>query len=252
VGDRAAAANLLIDLATCGDGGYAALCNVHLLMEGKKHVSVADALCGASVIFSDGAPVAWLQRRLRAERARRVAGPDLMLDVIDRGRSHGLRHVLFGGTAQVSSAVESSLRKRFGGVAIVGAEYPSAESLIEDEQRWLGEIRDAGAHVVWCALGAPKQELWMARVAEALRPAFLVGVGAAFDFHAGAKERAPLWMQDRGLEWLHRLATEPGRLGGRYARTNSAFVVAATSEIVRGRLFAPLPSLTGSAEARGE
>ena len=76
----------------------------------------------------------------------------------------------------------------------------------------------------------------MARRAGALAPALVLGVGAAFDFHAGTKERAPAWMQRVGLEWLHRLGTEPGRLAGRYVTTNAAFVAAAATHLARRRI----------------
>ena len=88
-------------------------------------------------------------------------------------------------------------------------------------------------HVVWCAFGAPKQELWMYRNAAALAPALVLGVGAAFEYHAGTKKRAPVWMQRAGLEWLFRFASEPMRLGPRYVRTNSEFLVRAMASGLR-------------------
>jgi N-acetylglucosaminyldiphosphoundecaprenol N-acetyl-beta-D-mannosaminyltransferase len=89
--------------------------------------------------------------------------------------------------------------------------------------------------VIWCAFGAPRQELWMAAHAKELAPAVLVGVGAAFDFLSGEKARAPIWMQRSGLEWLHRLLHEPRRLAGRYVQTNTEFALRAVLEVTRGR-----------------
>jgi N-acetylglucosaminyldiphosphoundecaprenol N-acetyl-beta-D-mannosaminyltransferase len=103
----------------------------------------------------------------------------------------------------------------------------------------LRRVRSTNPHIVWCALGAPKQELWMAREADRLAPAFVVGVGAAFDFLAETKRRAPLWMQQSGLEWLHRLLSEPRRLSGRYAQTNCEFAL---------RTLADLPHLRRAAQ----
>jgi N-acetylglucosaminyldiphosphoundecaprenol N-acetyl-beta-D-mannosaminyltransferase len=88
---------------------------------------------------------------------------------------------------------------------------------------------------VWLSLGCPKQELWMLRYAQELAPALVAGVGAAFDFHAGTKPRAPAWVQRAGLEWLHRLLSEPRRLASRYARTNSEFLLLAGREFLRQR-----------------
>jgi N-acetylglucosaminyldiphosphoundecaprenol N-acetyl-beta-D-mannosaminyltransferase len=99
----------------------------------------------------------------------------------------------------------------------------------------VAQICETEPHVVWCAFGAPKQELWMHRNASALTPALVLGVGAAFDFHAGTKKRAPVWMQRAGLEWLHRLCSEPRRLAGRYLITNSEFLLRASAQLVRRR-----------------
>jgi N-acetylglucosaminyldiphosphoundecaprenol N-acetyl-beta-D-mannosaminyltransferase len=102
-------------------------------------------------------------------------------------------------------------------------------------RRVIDEISGARPHVVWCALGAPKQELWMHRHAAELSPSLVMGVGAAFDFIAQTKARAPVWMQRHSLEWLHRMACEPRRLSGRYIRTNSEFVLRAAFELLRQR-----------------
>jgi N-acetylglucosaminyldiphosphoundecaprenol N-acetyl-beta-D-mannosaminyltransferase len=139
----------------------------------------------------------------------------------------GLRHFLFGSTPEVLER----LRERFGD-AIVGAVSPPFGNVGADA---VEEIRATRPDVIWCALGAPKQELWMATHADALAPALLLGVGAAFDFVAGTKPRAPRWMQRTSLEWAHRLATEPRRLAGRYARTNTEFALRICLELTRRR-----------------
>jgi N-acetylglucosaminyldiphosphoundecaprenol N-acetyl-beta-D-mannosaminyltransferase len=155
--------------------------------------------------------------------ARRIAGPDLFAAVLDAGREANLRHFLFGSTPEVIAALSERIRSRFPGIEIAGTLAPQPGE--ERSAACVESIRAAEPHVVWVALGAPKQEVWMADHVAALAPALLVGVGAAFDFHAGTKSRAPGWMQTRGLEWLHRLATEPRRLGWRYLSTNTQFAV---------------------------
>jgi N-acetylglucosaminyldiphosphoundecaprenol N-acetyl-beta-D-mannosaminyltransferase len=135
-----------------------------------------------------------------------------------------LRHFLFGSTPAVLGSLERRIRQRFSGVAIAGVLAPPHGD--ERSAACVEAIAATEPHVVWVALGAPKQELWMADHAAALASSLLVGVGAAFDFHAGLKPRAPHWMQERGLEWLHRLATEPRRLGWRYLSTNTLFALA--------------------------
>lgn len=234
VGDIASAADAAIERALSGAGGYGVLCNVHVLMTARREPEVMAALEGAWTVFPDGAPVAWFQRRAGMRAAERIGGPDLMPAVLDRGRAHGIRHALFGSTPDVVVALAERLRERFPGVEIVATHAPATGE--EDDESELARVVAARPHVVWCALGAPKQELWMARCASALAPAIVLGVGAAFDFHAGAKDRAPTWVQRAGLEWLHRLGSEPRRLVVRYVTTNAAFVGAAATQLMRRRL----------------
>lgn len=233
-GDIDSAADLVIERARGGEGGFACLCNVHVLVTARRDESVRAALRDAWVVFPDGAPVAWLQRRLGARGAQRIAGPDLMPLVIDRGRGVGLRHFLYGSTQSVLNSLERSLARRYPGAEFVGTYAPPFGKAIDEAN--LDAVVSAEPDVVWCALGAPKQELWMSRNAGALRPALLVGVGAAFDFNAGTKTRAPEWMQSTGLEWLHRLGGEPARLAPRYLTTNYAFVVTAAKALLKERL----------------
>jgi N-acetylglucosaminyldiphosphoundecaprenol N-acetyl-beta-D-mannosaminyltransferase len=225
------AASAIVERALCGEGGHVSLLNVHVLMAAQRDLRLAAALGSAWRVFPDGAPVAWLQRRRGATRAERVAGPDLMLEVLRRDREARLRHFLFGSTPDVVRLLTQRLRAGFPDCNIVGtlAPLPGAER----DLAVLEQIRATEPHLIWAAFGAPKQELWAHEHARALAPALVVGVGAAFDFNAGAKQRAPRWMQDAGLEWLHRLASEPRRLGWRYLSTNSRFVVQVLREIAR-------------------
>ena len=222
-GGLEAAADTVVARALSGEGGYACFANVHVVVSARRDPSLRAALDSAWAVFADGAPIAWAQRR-SGVCADRVAGPDLMQAVLDRGRDAGLRHFLFGSTPDVISCLEASLRDSFGGLQIVGCHAPPADE--ENSVEALEAIADARPHVVWTALGAPKQEIWAARHAAALASSLVVGVGAAFDFHAGRKRRAPHWMQRAGLEWLHRLAFEPRRLGWRYLSTNTLFALA--------------------------
>jgi N-acetylglucosaminyldiphosphoundecaprenol N-acetyl-beta-D-mannosaminyltransferase len=231
IGDVDSAATGVLAQAMAGDGGYGVLCNVHVLMTAHRSPGVMDALQAAWAVFPDGAPIAWLQRRAGASNAARIGGPDLMPAVFDRGRVHGTRHALFGSTPEVVARVARNAKIAFPGINIVATHAPLFGR--ESDQAALDRLRDARADIVWCALGAPKQELWMARHAELLAPALVLGVGAAFDFQAAVKIRAPQCMQRAGLEWLHRLLSEPRRLASRYAKTNMSFIVAAAPVVLR-------------------
>jgi N-acetylglucosaminyldiphosphoundecaprenol N-acetyl-beta-D-mannosaminyltransferase len=151
------------------------------------------------------------------------------------GRRLGLRHFLFGSTTDVLARLSERLAVTVPDVEIAGSYSPPPGS--EDSAQALAAIRATEPDVVWVALGAPRQELWMLRNAGRVG-ALMLGVGAAFDFHAGTKQRAPVWMQELGLEWLHRFVSEPRRLGPRYLKTNTAFLFLALQELHAHRAHA--------------
>lgn len=233
VGDLERAAASVVERARSGRRGHAVLGNVHVLVTAQHDRELAHALRDAWAVFPDGAPVAWLQRRRGRAAAQRIAGAELMLAVARAGNPYGLRHAFFGGTPDTLETLQRRLADEVPGILICAAVAPPFAPLDELGQH-ADEIRAAAPDVVWVALGAPKQEVFMARHGESLG-ALSLGVGAAFDFLSGAKARAPRWMQRTGLEWAHRLASEPRRLAGRYLRTNSEFVVRAAVDLHRGR-----------------
>jgi N-acetylglucosaminyldiphosphoundecaprenol N-acetyl-beta-D-mannosaminyltransferase len=234
--DLDGAARSVVAMACDRQGGYACFCNVHVLMLAQRIPELREALCAARVVFPDGAPVAWLQRRGGLAGASRIAGPDLMPRVFELGQRFGLRHYLLGSTEHVLRRCERTLGRAFPAAQIVGTCSPPFSDLdARENAAVLVAIRNAAPDLVWVGLGAPKQELWMRAHAQSVAPALALGVGAAFDFVARTTPRAPAWMQRHGLEWFHRLAREPRRLGGRYLRTNSAFVVRASLELARER-----------------
>jgi len=238
VGDLDDGSDALVEHAASGRGGYACLCNVHVLTEALHDAELQTILRSAAIRFPDGEPVAWLLRRTGHGRARRIGGPDLLPRVVDRGRAVGLRHFLAGSTEENLARVADALRGHFAGAEIVGTQaLPYAHEPPVDE-RLLEQAREARAQVLWVSLGAPKQERWMVRAAPLLPDVMLAGVGAAFDFVAGTKPRAPALMQRAGLEWLHRMASEPRRLTSRYIRSNSEFVGRTAWELARRRLRA--------------
>ena len=229
---------LVIDSAVSERGGYACLCNVHVLETAHRDPLVMAALDDAKVVFPDGTPIVWAQRASYRDGAPfdRIAGPDLMERVLRDGRVHGMRHALYGSTEDVVGRLRATVARRYPGAEIVASVTPPfGEQTEEEVTKQVEAIRASRPHVVWIALGAPRQELWAAKYAPLLEPAFVVAVGAAFDFLAGVKPRAPRWMRRAGLEWLHRLSLEPARLGRRYVTTNTTFLLRAASSLVRRR-----------------
>jgi N-acetylglucosaminyldiphosphoundecaprenol N-acetyl-beta-D-mannosaminyltransferase len=169
----------------------------------------------------------WALNLLGHELSSRVYGPDLMWKACERAARTGTRFYLYGGRNQGALVqLALNLRQAFPGLRIVGGYSPPFRELEPDEEaRVLEEIDASGADVVWVGIGVPKQEKWMASVRPRLRVPVLIGVGAAFDFHAGLISQAPGWMQRLGLEWAFRLSREPRRLWRRYVRYNPRFVV---------------------------
>src|SRR6202035_135399 len=199
--------------------GYLTAAAVNLVMSAHEDPDARAAVLGATLAVPDGQPLVWALRALGHPRATRVYGPDLMVHFCARAARAGTPIYLYGGrTPEALELLESRLRERFPGLRIAGGFSPPFRALsAEEEERAIADINSSGAAVVWVGTGQPKQEKWMLRMRPRLDAPLLVGVGAAFDFHAGLVSQAPPWMQRSGLEWVYRLAREPRRAGGGHA-----------------------------------
>ena len=210
---------------------------VHGIVTANRDPEIRLAINGASLATKDGMPVALWCRASGFPDSRRVSGSDLMEELCATGLDKGARHYFYGSTPHVLEQLTDRLRDRFPGLAIVGHRSPPFRSLSPDEEAAeIAAINATRPDFVWVGLGMPKQERWMARNIGKIDAAALLGVGAAFDFHAGVKRRAPGWMQRHGLEWLFRLATEPRRLARRYVIDNSSFILLVVGHLISGRL----------------
>jgi N-acetylglucosaminyldiphosphoundecaprenol N-acetyl-beta-D-mannosaminyltransferase len=210
--------------ATNSERVRAHFCTVHSLVEATSNPALAAAFDSATMVCTDGMPLVWVARRRGARDAARVAGPDVMLALCDRGRAAGLQHYFLGGAPGVAEGLTKRLTERFPGLLVAGVSSPPFRPPTNDEDADLvARIDASGAQVVWVGLGSPKQELWAAEHAGRLAAPVILPVGAAFDYHSGRLRRAPRWMRRLGLEWLFRLAMEPRRLWRRYLTTNVRF-----------------------------
>jgi N-acetylglucosaminyldiphosphoundecaprenol N-acetyl-beta-D-mannosaminyltransferase len=216
------------------------LCNAWTLAYGLKDPAHADRVDSGDLNLPDGMPLVWLGKRFGLPISNRVYGPDLMSQTLDQGRISGLRHYLYGTTEETLSQLQERLETRFPGAQIVGSEAPPFRpSTRIEEQSLAARIRDTQADVVWIGLGTPQQDELVHRLRPEV-PAVLIPVGAAFDFLAGNKSQAPKWMQQRGLEWLFRLCSEPKRLWRRYLIGNLVFVRGAAPDFLRAVRHAPV------------
>ena len=205
-----------------GSREYVCVCPVHSIMECRRSAEVRRVFNGAGMVTPDGMPVVWVARSSGHPHVSRVYGPDLMLAELQRLRH---RHFLYGGGPGVAKQLAVTMRERFRGLQVAGVMEPPFASLDELCTPEAAEvINRAGADIVWIGMSSPKQDLWMARMRPLLNAPVLIAVGAAFDFLSGTVPQAPLWMQRSGLEWVHRLATDPRRLWRRYLVDNPWFV----------------------------
>ncbi len=195
-----------------------------------KHMS---ALKGADMVTADGTPLVWVARLRGEKRLSRVPGPDLLSAVCERSEREGWSHYFYGGAEGVAGRLAERLQRDYPDINIAGTHCPPFRALSAEEKKTdIARINASGADIVWVGLGCPKQEIWMLENQAGLKGQVVIGVGAAFDFHTGRIERAPRWMRENGLEWLHRLASEPRRLWRRYLVLAPRFVVLSLAETI--------------------
>jgi N-acetylglucosaminyldiphosphoundecaprenol N-acetyl-beta-D-mannosaminyltransferase len=185
--------------------------NLDFLAIARKNADFARVVAAADLVVCDGKPLQWL-----AGMQSRVTGNDIVLQTARLSAERGYRLFLMGAYPGVAERAAQRLRELAPGVVIAGTYAPPRWPFTpEQDAEIIAAIQAARPHALFVALGAPRQDEWIARHPE-LRVPVSVGVGGAFNFLAGETQRAPLWMQRVGLEWAHRLISEPARLWRRY------------------------------------
>ncbi|RMD58705.1 glycosyltransferase [Candidatus Parcubacteria bacterium] len=208
-------------------GRYVCVTGMHGVMESQKDPAVKAIHNRADLVVPDGMSVVWTLRWFGHPEVGRVCGPDFMLALCRRlsERKIPVKHYFYGGAPGVWERLAQPMQAKVPGMEIVGGYCPPFRPLTpEEDEAVIHHIMASGADIVWVGLSTPKQEKWMAEHVDRLPGKILIGVGAAFDFHAGLKKRAPRWMQMAGLEWLYRLLQEPRRLWRRYLLNIPQFV----------------------------
>lgn len=208
-------------------GKYICVSNVHTTVMSFKDTEYRAIQNGAALALPDGKPLSVVSRRRGFRNARRVPGPDLMLEMF---KQPGYRHFFYGSKEETLEMLKDNLLKTYPDLNIVGMYAPPFRPLSEEEDAEdIKKINDAKPDFIWVGLGAPKQEKWMASHQNKVK-GIMLGVGAGFDFHAGTVKRAPKWIQELCLEWFYRLLKDPKRLFKRYLSTNASFVWNVTKE----------------------
>jgi len=217
-----------------GTKGYICVAAVHTVMAFQEDSELREAVLTSNLTVPDGQPLVWAMNLLGHNLPSRVYGPDLFERACKRAARTGRRMYLYGGRAEALERLREELPRRYPGLRLAGARPAPFRALSSEEaEKITAELNDSGAEVIWVGLGVPLQEKWMAAMRERLDAPVLVGVGAAFDFHAGLKRQAPDGLQRLGLEWAFRLVQEPRRLWRRYLHYNPRFVLGFARQYAR-------------------
>ena len=222
--------------------GYICLAGVHGVMEAQRDPELAKIFAGAALAAPDGMPTVWVGRHQGHRAMERVAGPDLMFEVIRREEFRGLTHFLCGGKEGVAQELRDKLLDRFPFVKIVGVCTPPFGPMsLAEECEFIENIGRLRPDVVWVGISTPKQERFMARYLPLLETRLMFGVGAAFDFHTGRIADCAEWIKRCGMQWLDRLLQDPKHLWKRYLRNNPAFLFHIALQLTGLRTYPPAP-----------
>lgn len=206
---------------------YVVLANAHVVVTASREPDFGAVVAAADMTTPDGAPVAWMVGKLGKTAQERVSGPDLTWALLGRCELEQLPVYFFGSSRETLIQLAARVSVAFPALVVAGFEAPPFRPMTDQEDTdAVARINTSGAGLVFVGLGCPKQEHWMLAHRGRVK-AVMLGVGAAFDFHAGTVSRAPAWMRENGLEWVHRLFSEPRRLWRRYLVTNTLFVLGA-------------------------
>lgn len=217
---------------------YVCITGVHGVMESQADPELRKIHNQAGLVTPDGMPMVWMSRLAGHKHVDRVYGPDLMLAVCEASLQKGYRHFFYGGNEGVPELLRDKLQEKFPGLLVVGTYSPPFRPLTpEEDAAIVSQINAARPDIVWVGLSTPKQERWMAAHLGKVQAPVMIGVGAAFDFHAGLKPQAPRWMQRSGLEWFFRMVSEPKRLARRYLQNNPKFVMAVLMQLLGLRRY---------------
>jgi N-acetylglucosaminyldiphosphoundecaprenol N-acetyl-beta-D-mannosaminyltransferase len=224
----------IVELCRAGAGGYVVTPNVDHVVLAEEDAALVDAYARAALSLVDGKPLVWLARAMGTPLPAKISGSDLARPLVARAAAEGLSVFFLGAKEGVGRRAADLLVAEHPGLKVAGVVSPPL-GFEKDEGKnaeVVRAIRESGADLVVVALGAPKQELWMARHKDVLAPSVLLGLGGTLDFIVGDVKRAPPWMSDAGLEWLYRLAQEPRRMASRYLVRDRAFAGIALRSLI--------------------
>jgi N-acetylglucosaminyldiphosphoundecaprenol N-acetyl-beta-D-mannosaminyltransferase len=208
--------------------------NVAKVVNARKDPALREALAEADIVVADGAPLVWLSRMKGDPLPERVAGIDLMFELLKESDRRHYAVYFLGAKQAVLEEVVRIVKRDYPGLSVAG--YRDGYFSPQDEPRVADEIRDSRADIIFVAISPPKKEIFLRKWGPVMNVPICHGVGGSFDVLAGVTRRAPRWMQKSGLEWFYRVLQEPRRMWKRYLVTNTQFIGLSLAEIVRCRL----------------
>jgi len=208
--------------------------NTHIVTLRRGDTEFRRITSTVDYFIPDGMPLIWCLNRQGANLRDRVYGPTFMRECLLASPAP-FTHYFLGGNGECVSRLQQSFLKQNPNIKLVGARNGYFKR--EDEPQILDEINRLSPDFIWIGLGTPKQQDWVFRNKSKIKRGIVLAVGFAFDVNAGTKPDAPLWMQRYGLTWVHRLASEPMRLGPRYLRNNSQFLFYLLWDAIRGKAW---------------
>lgn len=204
---------------------YVCQCNVDVVVKTTQDEYFRHIISSSDLANPDGMPIVWALRRKGFGGQERISGPDLMLRVCQLSEQINVPVFFYGSTSETLVKLKKKIKETFKDLKIAGIYSPPFSKLtIEENNEIIKLISSSGAGIIFVGLGCPKQEIWMFQNRNKIN-AVMIGVGAAFDFYAGTVKRAPIWMQNIGIEWFFRIIKEPKRLWKRYLYGNRRFLL---------------------------
>lgn len=205
--------------------------NVDKLVKASRDEELRRIINECALINVDGMPVVWASRLLGKGLKERVAGVDLFEALMKRSAEKGWRVFLLGAKEDVVSGVKTLYEKKYSGLTVAG--YRNGYWMPEEEAGVVEQIKEARADLLFVAISSPKKEHFLGRYQAEMKIPFAMGVGGTFDVAVGKVKRAPVWMQNAGLEWFYRFLQEPRRMFKRYFVDDMAFFWLLVKEAAR-------------------
>lgn len=240
IGSYLAILEKIIDLSHYKISAVIYVANVHMYIEAFKNKSFLELVNNADIVVPDGKPLSWALKLLYGIKQERIAGMDILPQLLYQLSQHNLSVFFYGGTQKMLQTTCNYLKCHLPQLEIAGYHSPPFHALNElEEKEIVYKINKSSAAIVFVILGCPKQEKWMASMKGQIN-AVMIGVGGALPVMIGDQKRAPTWMQNHGLEWFYRFMQEPRRLCKRYLITNSLFICILIKEYIRIKIVSGL------------